>query len=259
MPNALMQEHFDRLAPFYNELRTTDHIPIEYIRKTLSGQSVGRCADVGCGSGRYSLLLLRAFPDMHLVCCDINQVMLDEANIYLREDKMSRYTLQLVDAETFTASDGEFDSIISFNAVHHFDPVAFLQHADNALNPGGQIFIYTRLRKQNKDTVWGRFFPVFIDKESRLFRADQIEGWQVHLYSLRLQHIETFSYRRTASLERLIELAENRFYSTFDFYTDQEFEAAIEVFRQRIISHFDDVSCVEWFDANVMIVLQSTR
>ena len=59
--------------------------------------------------------------------------------------------------------------------------------------------------------------------------------------------------------ERLVELADNRFYSTFDFYTDREFEAAIEVFRRRIISHFDDVSCVEWIDANVMIVLQSTR
>ncbi len=72
-------------------------------------------------------------------------------------------------------------------------------------------------------------------------------------------NIETFIYPRTASLEHLMDLATNRFYSTFDLYTEREFELAIYEFRQRIITNFDDVSCVEWMDANAMIAFQSTQ
>ncbi len=56
-----------------------------------------------------------------------------------------------------------------------------------------------------------------------------------------------------------MELVANRFYSTFDLYTEREFELAVHDFRQRIITNFDDVSCVEWIDTNAMIAFQSTQ
>ena len=74
---------------------------------------------------------------------------------------------------------------------------------------------------------------------------------------LRLKHIEYFSYRRQASLQHLVKLVHNRFYSTFAFYSEQELQLGIEGFQRRIVSIFNDQNSVEWLDANVMIVLQS--
>lgn len=253
-----MQEHFKRLAPDYNALRTTDSSPVEYISNALPGYQSLHCADVGCGSGRYDLLLLRIIPSLQLVCCDVNQAMLDETDSYLEHHGESRYSLQLADAAAFTAPDGKFDFITSFNAIHHFDPVEFLGHAADLLTPGGQIFIYTRLPAQNENTIWGRYFPGFIENESRLYGPGDIEKWTHCFDQIHKRHIEQFSYRRRSSLQQLVDLATNRHYSTFEFYSDEELEIAINQFHQRIVDNFADENFIEWVDANIMIEFRSS-
>lgn len=256
---ARMQAHFSRLAPLYNQLRTTDLAPVQFIADTLAGQHVERCADMGCGSGRYDLMLLRAFPGIHLTCWDINRAMLDEAEKYLRTHGESRFSLRVVNAESLCTSGNIFDFIVSFNAIHHFDPVAFLGRSSKLLRSSGKIFLYTRLHEQNEETIWGRYFPGFLEKEKRLYRKKQIYGWLRNLEQLELDGIKILQHTRSQSLRRLIELAKFRHYSTFAYYTDRELREAIDVFRQRLRRHFAGKSRIEWQENNAMIIVQAAK
>ena len=258
MRNAIMQQHFDRLAPEYNTLRTTDLAPVDYIGQSLSGTSVFRCADVGCGAGRYDLLLLRALPQMYLACFDINQTMLDETDAYLRRHGESRYSLHLGSAESFNPMDEKLDCVVSFNAIHHIDPVAFLKQARKVLKPAGHIFVYTRLPSQNEASIWGRFFPDFLAKETRLYHPETIAAWSNSVEGVDLEHLQNFSYCRRASLQQLVNQASSRHYSTFEFYSDQELTSAIKLFRKRIQNSFTDEDRVAWCDANVMITFRTS-
>lgn len=258
MSATMMQAHFRRLAPNYNALRTTDSDPVEYIRDALLDHRSIRCADVGCGSGRYDLLLLRALPQLNLVCCDINRAMLDEAECYLARRGETRYSLRLADAAAFAATDGEFDCIVSFNAIHHFDPVPFLEHAAESLAPGGPVFVYTRLQPQNENTIWGRHFPSFCDRESRLYRYEDIERWTRQTAGIELRHIKEFNYRRRVSLRQLVGLARSRHYSTFEFYSNEELAMAIDRFSDCVRRQYADEDEIEWIDANVMIEFRSS-
>ena len=58
-------------------------------------------------------------------------------------------------------------------------------------------------------------------------------------------------YRRRASLERLIEQARNRHYSTFALYEPDAFEDALAAFRAAVERCFAD--SVEWYDENILI------
>jgi len=62
-----MTQHFNEISASYNELRTTDPEPIDYIKEQLSGKETIRGVDIGCGSGRYDLLMLQKIPDFILL------------------------------------------------------------------------------------------------------------------------------------------------------------------------------------------------
>jgi ubiquinone/menaquinone biosynthesis C-methylase UbiE len=74
-----VSDHFSEIAPVYRDLRTTDLQPVRYVVKHLRGVSRISAADVGCGAGRYDLILfqhLRRKID-HFYCVDTTQGMLE--------------------------------------------------------------------------------------------------------------------------------------------------------------------------------------
>lgn len=251
-----MSDHFSNLSTSYNDLRTTDHEPIQFVRDKLAGNNKMLGADIGCGGGRYGLLLLQNLPGLHLICGDINDAMLEEASCYLKEHNQENFSVQRTDASDLRLPDNELDFIITLNAIHHFDPVLFLNRAEKALKKGGYLFVYTRLKKQNARNIWGRFFLDFKEKEDRLYDLSRIEEWPEQVESLSLEEIRFFRFKRAASLTYLLQQAENKHYSTFSLYTDDEFKEALDVFKQQIASHFPEVERVEWIDENIMIVFR---
>ena len=52
-------QHFSRVAASYNELRMTDPEPVDLMVRALAGLSAVTAADVGCGTGRYMVELMR--------------------------------------------------------------------------------------------------------------------------------------------------------------------------------------------------------
>jgi SAM-dependent methyltransferase len=148
------------------------------------------------------------------------------------------------------------DYIFVFNAIHHFNLREFLARAARVLKDEGSIFIYTRLRSQNARNIWGRYFPFFLEKEDRLYELDELEGMIETVGSLDIECTERFKYRRSASLSHLADLARSRHYSTFSLYQEDEFEAALQDFRENIEEHFSNPEQIEWDDEYTMLVVK---
>jgi SAM-dependent methyltransferase len=251
-----MHEHFSGISASYNELRTTDVEPVLYVREVLQGQGEIRAADIGCGAGRYDLLLLQHLPGLHLTCADVNGAMVEETARYLKSHGQSNFVAQRIDASDLRLPDGALDCVVTFNAIHHFDPVAFLGQAAQAVKSSGHVFVYTRLKNQNARNVWGRFFPGFPEKETRLYELSYAESWADRLDGLNLETIEFFRFERVSPLERLLDQAAGKHYSTFSLYSADELRKALEIFEARLAQHFMNRDQIKWTDENVMMVFR---
>jgi 2-polyprenyl-3-methyl-5-hydroxy-6-metoxy-1,4-benzoquinol methylase len=251
-----MYDHFSKVAPSYRDIRTTDIEPISVISGALRGLDEIRVADIGCGGGRYDLLLFQHVENLHLTCVDINESMLEQASDYLRSNQVTNFKTVQARAETFPLEDGSMDGLITFNAIHHSDFVRFVERAAQTVNPdSGRIFIYTRSTTQNSRNIWGEYFPGFAEQETRLHEIEEMEEMIQSADGVRLDTAISFKYGRMASLDELVEKALARHYSTFSLYDEDELDTAIEVFQRNIEDAFDDTDRIEWFDENVLLTL----
>jgi len=252
--------HFSQVAEHYRDLRTTDPEPIIYITQELGSiLDLPRIdiADIGCGGGRYSLLLARCLDGkVRLSCIDNNEHMLEALSTYLSANGISKFVSVKSDAESLPFGDNSFDCILTFNAVHHFKLRDFLVESARILRDRSLFFIYTRTPGQNSRNIWGRYFPQFCQKETRLYRQDELEQAVSAVPALRLRSMKHFKYERVASLERLIEKAENHHYSTFWLYSEPEFAVALAEFRQNIRNHFSNPNQVRWLDEYLLLVIE---
>ncbi|MEE9231608.1 MAG: class I SAM-dependent methyltransferase [Acidobacteriota bacterium] len=251
-----MHEHFSEVAEVYNDIRITDAEPVHAIVQHLGDRPSVRAAEIGCGGGRYSLLLSQLLPDLDLICNDINAEMLREAEHYLRKHKFERFSTVRCAISELDLPQASLDCVMTFNTIHHFSPESFLERVARGLRHDGWVFIYTRLRSQNATSIWGRHFPGFSEKETRLYDLAQMEAWADRVDTLRMSSIEFFRFERKASLDQLVHRARNRHYSTFSLYSGQEFEAALRSFEQDLRRRFPDPASIRWYDENVMVVLR---
>ena len=250
-----MYEHFSDVAVLYNDLRTTDLEPVMFIKDMLDGNGNIAAADIGCGAGRYSLQFLRHLDLHHLTCIDVNESMLEQVSSMLEAAGLANFRTIESAAEHIPLVDNSIDYIFTFNAIHHFDFVAFMQEAARIARDGGSIIIYTRLRSQNAKNIWGKHFPLFLAKEDRLYEMDELEQMTKPIPAINIQCVKQFRYLRTASLAQLLNLARNSHYSTFSLYEKEEFASALEGFQRNIIRHFSDPEHIKWFDEYTMLVV----
>lgn len=253
-----MHEHFSRVAAAYNGIRTTDLEPILAIKDTLNGLPRIDAADIGCGPGRYCLELFRHLDNLRLTCVDFNEAMLAVTADCLQAAGITNFTTIKSLAKNVPIKDNSMDCIFSFNAIHHFDFVMFMEKINRVLKSGGRIFIYTRLRSQNARNIWGRHFPLFLEKENRLHELHEMESMIRLIDSLVVESVKKFRYWRNSTLSRLVDQARNGHYSTFSLYQQDEFEAALQAFCDNIIDNFSSAEKVGWFDENILLVLKKT-
>ena len=146
------------------------------------------------------------------------------------------------------------DCIITFNAIHHFDIQKFLGETLRSLKEDGHLFIYTRLRNQNSRSIWGKYFPLFNEIENRLYEFDELKS-HIQQADMKIYSTKIFGYHRTTSLERLVEQAKNKHYSTFEFY-DGIFGNYLDKFRKNILKNFEDMDNITWQDENILLEIR---
>lgn len=256
-----MQEthhHFTKIAYQYRQLRTTDVEPLLFIKKTLQKFKKIKAADVGCGAGRYDLKLFEHLGNrLDLLCMDCNNEMLSQLENYLREHGIKNFKTKIAFASKLPIKTKSIDCVFTFNAIHHFPIRNFLREISRILRDDGYLFIYTRLRSQNKETIWGKYFPEFSKKETRLFTLNELKREIKKVKEFSIYSIKFFKYDRNSTLSRLVEQASNHHYSTFCLYDRKEFEESLAKFNMKILRKYDQNN-VFWTDRNVMLVLKRT-
>jgi ubiquinone/menaquinone biosynthesis C-methylase UbiE len=249
--------HFSAIAHRYEDLRTTDVEPILFIKEKLQNLNKIEAADVGCGVGRYVIKLFHHLGEkLYLTCIDHNRRMLNELAKNLRKHKAKNVKTVNASAMALPLAGNSLDAIITFNAIHHFKCSGFLKESSRVLRENGYLFIYTRLRSQNKRNIWGRFFPEFHEKEKRLHELSELKEMVYKIPSLRIKFTEYFKYKRMATLEWLITQATHHHYSTFYLYNEIEFGEALQKFRGNIIHRFKNPDNIIWDDENIILTLR---
>jgi ubiquinone/menaquinone biosynthesis C-methylase UbiE len=252
-----MQEHFSRISSKYHQLRITDLEPITFMVQKLNGLSHIKAADIGCGVGRYDKILCQDLGEkLTLTCIDANAGMLEALHINLTEEGIQNFTSIQASAEDLPLPDNSYDCIFALNAVHHFDLSMFLHQSARVLRSGGYLFIYTRLRDQNKRNIWGSFFPGFHQKETRLYTLNKMVKMINAVPGMWLQSVEYFKYRRLSSLLELEKKIRANHYSTFFLYPVDELEKAIIKFKKNIARAYEDIHRIYWHDENILFVIR---
>jgi ubiquinone/menaquinone biosynthesis C-methylase UbiE len=252
-----MHRHFSAIAEKYGELRTTDLEPVLCMGDELEQLQRIEAIDVGSGDGRYVLQLLQHLGDRLCLCCtDNNKAMLRQLKENLAQHGFQNCLVKQSTAESLALRGGSLDCVFTFNAIHLFEISAFLQEASRVLRDRGYLFIYTRLRSQNDKSIWGEYFPLFRQRETRLYELEELERLVEGAPRLEIQSIESFTYQRMSCLDSLIELAGNRQYSTFYLYNAKELEESLKEFKRSLQQRFDDLDHIGWVDGNVLLVIR---
>jgi SAM-dependent methyltransferase len=192
---------------------------------------------------------------------DIFSIGLDRSPAMLRAQRHNGFAYpgasRLVGAvETLPFYDASCDAITSFNAVHHFDLATFASEAARVLSPSGFLVLYTRTAEQNRNTIWGRFFPEFATLETRLHSASELQEALDATHAFVSVRVQMIPWRVTTSLSRLLEQVTAYHYSTFRFYSPDRLRAARDTFQCRLRDVFGDCSRITFSNDHLLVVAQ---
>lgn len=99
--------------------------------------------------------------------------------------------------------DNSLDCIFTFNAIHHFKILGFLKESSRLLKDNGYLFIYTRLRSQNRRNIWGKHFPLFNEKETRLYEINELKSLLRKINGIKIESMEYFKYARPIYIKNI--------------------------------------------------------
>jgi len=253
-----MKDLYSSIAHIFRELRVTDSEPVLYMKEKLEELDSIVAADVGAGAGRYAKLLFDHLGNerLFLNCFDTNEYMLKSLQDYLRDNNITNFITKIAAAEEMPLGDKELDCIFSFNSIHHFNFYKFFSEAIRVLKDDGKILIYSRTRTQNEESIWGRYFPLFRKKESRLYEPDEFTFKLSTIPELELLETKVFSFKRDNTIRELVDRASSRHYSAFFLYEQEEFDLALKMFESNLIKNYPDPEHVEWVDEKIMFIVK---
>jgi ubiquinone/menaquinone biosynthesis C-methylase UbiE len=116
--------------------------------------AVSLVLDLGCGTGRFSVLLAEHFGVL-VIGIDPSRKMLDQAR---RKPAIRNVVYQQGSAEALPLRDGSIDLVFMSNVYHHLnDPSAVLRECRRVLREGG--YVCMRNGTRDLDFPQRRFFP----------------------------------------------------------------------------------------------------
>jgi ubiquinone/menaquinone biosynthesis C-methylase UbiE len=134
-----------------------------------AGVEVRAVADVGCGTGRFSLALARYFA-ANVYGVDPSQKMLGVAREALAESgsEEARVTFEEGAAERIPLEDASVDLVFISMAYHHLrDRAAACAEFRRILRPTGRLCVRTSTREHADSYLWLSFFPEAREIEMR--------------------------------------------------------------------------------------------
>ncbi len=260
---TLMARHFRTIAPRYRELRELDANAVRCVSfelEQLAGQT--NCLailDVGAGTGRYAEAVaydVNKRTDLRYRCVAYDAIpeMLRGGPTHGQAKDMGGVDRAIGFAESLPFAAQSFSAVLSFNAVHHFDLRTFLAEAARVVRPEGRLILYTRTPEQNQRTIWGQLFPHFAEREERLYTSSTLGAALGAITDFTSIELREMQWTIRTSLSRLLEQARSGGYSTFRFYSADEFEEALGTFEDRIRATFDDPTTITAQNDHVLVL-----
>ena len=232
--------HFNEVANCYEQLRENVYLIdiIDIMKKYITKNDI--LMDIACGTGRISTNVCRSL-DLRLILVDKNIRML---NVAMKKINMQYKGNKLInmDIYDFLENNGKKDNVkindinifTCFNAIHWIG-LGLFKKLEEKMSPGSLFVILTRTKQQNKESFFGLNFPKFADKETRLFSLNQLLD-EFKKCNLSVVDTKFLKYQISQKKSKLLEQAKKKSYSTFQFYSNEEYEQAMRIFKDNISS-----------------------
>lgn len=151
---------YGQLAPVYDYLFGSAYnyeLQGDYVKQAASKEGSSRLLEAGCGTGRLLVELAEVVPEAQLYGVDTAEDMVQLAR--QRTQDLEEVKLSCND---ILAVDGEYDTIVAFNLLPHFDPEtvqSFFERSSSLLANGGSlVFDYKAPENNSNGTfdLWER-------------------------------------------------------------------------------------------------------
>ena len=122
--------------------------------KLFRKEKVKKILDLGCGSGRHTVMLTKAGFDVYAI--DISKEGLKLTRKWLKEKNLKAKTKKASCYEKFPFKDNLFDTVISIQVIHHnlHNKIKFcISEIERVLKPDGVIFITVAAKRHKRNTT----------------------------------------------------------------------------------------------------------
>ncbi len=189
---------------FRSQTTETAAALIQSILRYVPSSPGARVIDIGCGTGRYVLLLASA-TEARVFATDLSRAMVEKGR---EKDNAQNVSWFLSDACRMPFADESFDVTLLFLVLHVVkDPKEALEEAYRILRPGGHCLILAHSHAQLDRQIVFRFFPEArkLNKRRMLSLTKLKELVQeIGFHHLRTgAFLEATTYSRDAFLERV--------------------------------------------------------
>jgi 2-polyprenyl-3-methyl-5-hydroxy-6-metoxy-1,4-benzoquinol methylase len=141
--------------------------------------------DIGGSHGHLSVLLCRAHPGLRAVVMDLPAAVAESAPLLAAEGMGDRVAHRAGDVLTDDLGAEEYDLILAFSLVHHFDAEtnrSLAVRCARALRPGGVYVIGDLMRAESPSgtSAFDIFYDLYFALTSRsgLWSSDEMASWQ---------------------------------------------------------------------------------
>lgn len=132
---GLMRFQFDRLAPKWDEMRSSETAYAPYEAALAQVDPPRRALDLGTGTGGAALAIARRFPEAEVIGADISRPMIERARAKLNDELRLRVRFEVADASRLPYESDSFDFVGLSNMI------PFFAELERVLAPGGKVVI----------------------------------------------------------------------------------------------------------------------
>jgi ubiquinone/menaquinone biosynthesis C-methylase UbiE len=149
MPGRKQPQPFDpQRAALLDDPERERWLPTRRVIALLDVHERQHVLDYGAGTGRYTLAIARAYPEVHVVAFDIQQKMLDIIRSRIAESGL--YNAETAGPETSAVDESHFDRALGVHLLHEVDD-EHLEHVRGALKTGAALLVVDWERNSKRD------------------------------------------------------------------------------------------------------------
>ncbi len=188
---------------------------------------IGKCLDLGCGTGRFTASLAQAFG-CPVVGVEPSEAMLGVA----RAEPLSNVEWKIGSAEAIPLEAASVGLVFMSQVFHHFrQPQQALTEIYRVLTPGGYLIIRNGTEETNEETEWFPCFPEAVEYDRKRIPSRQVLEEAVCSKSFDLVTQKTFRQLFAPSYRAYYAKIGGRGLSSLLAISDTAFESGMERFK----------------------------